>query len=371
MDSHQRRRLAREMRRLGLGQIREKILAHPDEKLPPKLKWQDALTVVGALLGVVGWVDMPVYFRIACLALCPIFLIVSFWSHKNWLPLWRGFASLVVIAFGVVAIFVVVHNVAATLTLGWNNPASIEAGAPLSALQLNAVALSEGKGVNGDYIYEPTFNATLPVGTQTLHVTFIPKDPRFPSREKTVAIAVLESPVEISPPQVVFGQIAFEGGSGKIPSQFSQQYTFRITNTTARDIYSIGAELKIKSDRLSIDEFNLGIPKSSWKPLNDVGLSGNQSGDMMAQGIRNKQTDKSFFVVELAHLEPHESREITIWESDAKGGRKDTATVTAAIYHSTFEPAPVLRSAKRTMFISGVPFPEGGILEKVSLLILP
>ncbi len=308
---------------------------------------------------------MPIYFRIACLTLCPIFLTVSFWSHKNWAPLWRVIASLAVITFGVGAVIGVVRSVASRVTLVWENPASIAAGAPLTQVQLNSVALSNGKKVDGDYIYEPTFNVTLPAGIHTLHVTFIPKDPRFSSLEKTVAIAVLEPPVEISPLQVVFSQVLIKDGSGRIPGHFSQQYTFRMTNTTNRDVYAIGAELKIKSDRLSVDNFNLGIPRSSWKALDDSAPNGTRMGDMIAMGMRNKETNRSFFVVELTHLEPHESREITIWESDPKDGNKDTATVTGTIYHSTFEPTPTLRTGEGVMLMPKVPFPESGSIEKL------
>lgn len=176
------------------------------------------------------------------------------------------------------------------------------------------------------------------------------------------------SSVEISPHEVVFRQVAINGGSGIIPGHFSQQYTFRITNTTDRDVYAIGAELKIKSDHLSVDDFNLGIPRSSWKPLDDSAPEGARTGDMMAEGIRNRKADTSCFAIAIAHLEPHESREVTMWESDPKAWNKDTAVVTGAIYHSTFEPAPTLRSGEASMFMPSVPFPESGTLEKIIAL---
>ncbi len=177
--------------------------------------------------------------------------------------------------------------------------------------------------------------------------------------------------VEISPSEVIFRQTAINGASGIIPNAFSQQYTFRITNTTDQDVYAIGAELKIKSDRLSVNDFNLDIPKASWKSLNESDPGNSQTGDMMVIGIHNKQTNLSCFVVEITHLEPHESREIAIWESDTKDGNEDTATVTGSIYHFSLEPDPVLRNAKGGMFLPNIPLPESGLVEKIVILHLP
>jgi hypothetical protein len=176
------------------------------------------------------------------------------------------------------------------------------------------------------------------------------------------------APVTISPEQVVFRQVMVNGAAGAIPSQFSQQYTFRMTNTTDRDVYAIGAELRIKSDHLSVDDFNLGIPRSSWKPLDDSAPEGARTGDMMAEGIRNREANTSYFAVAIAHLEPRESREVTISESDPKAGNDDTAVVTAAIYHSTFEPAPTLKNGEKPMLMPNVPLPESGTLEKIVAL---
>jgi alpha-tubulin suppressor-like RCC1 family protein len=53
----------------------------------------------------------------------------------------------------------------------WNAPASIQAGRPLSAAELNATA-----NVPGTFAYSPPAGAVLPIGSQTLHVTFTPAD---------------------------------------------------------------------------------------------------------------------------------------------------------------------------------------------------
>lgn len=366
MDSHQRRRLARERGRMGLEPAESKTPRSPKGEPSRTFRWQDAVAIVGVLLVFGFWTDLAVNLRIACIVLCAVLLAVSFTSHKNWPRLVRGATSLVVALIAVFMTVVVLRSRVPPVALVWVNPPPIAANSPLTKLQLNASALSNGIRVEGDYIYEPTFNATLPVGTQTLHVTFIPKDSRFPTREKTVAIAVLEPPVEISPNQIAFRDFVVRGGSNKIPSRFLQQYTFRITNKTDRDVYSIGAELDIKSDHLSVVDFDLRIPRSSWKPLDDTVPLSAQTGDMMAVGVRNKEANRSYFAVAIAHLEPHESREVAVRETHTNRNA-DTATLTGRIYHLTFDASPTLSSGNAAMLLmSNVPYPEGGgTLEKL------
>ena len=171
--------------------------------------------------------------------------------------------------------------------------------------------------------------------------------------------------IEISPKQVLFSQVTVTGNSGTVPNLFSQQYSARITNMTGRDVYEIGVRLNIESSSVSIRDFDLGIPKSSQKLLDDSGTNSTQLGDMMAIGCLNKQTNRAFFVVELAHLEPHESREITISET------KGAATLVGSVYNATFEPAPLLKTNKGIMFMPHIPLPETVSIESISLLNLP
>ena len=56
-------------------------------------------------------------------------------------------------------------------TIAWATPASIVAGTPLSAAQLNATA-----NVAGTFAYTPTAGAVLQVGTHTVSVLFTPAD---------------------------------------------------------------------------------------------------------------------------------------------------------------------------------------------------
>jgi hypothetical protein len=59
----------------------------------------------------------------------------------------------------------------ATPTVAWATPGAIISGTPLSATQLDATA-----SVPGSFIYNPAAGATLPVGNNTLSVTFTPTD---------------------------------------------------------------------------------------------------------------------------------------------------------------------------------------------------
>jgi hypothetical protein len=103
-------------------------------------------------------------------------------------------------------------------TITWDNPSPIIFGTPLSANQLNAAASVRGKAIDGDFVYDPTFGATLQIGTQTLHVKFIPRDlTAYAEKEKTILIVVkprqkalpptaptqpLRQPQEASPPDL-------------------------------------------------------------------------------------------------------------------------------------------------------------------------
>ena len=394
MDSHQRRGLAREMRRLRLDkkppvQSLKKDSAEKARFIEtPKFGIGFAFLSVGAsiVLTVLGvrMKHLSWLFIIAWIFACPA---VWIFSERLKPRLFRAVACILVL----VAIAIGLHfldaytrppaeAIVSPVTLRWTAPNSVMVGTHLNAEQLNAKAMSNGHEVPGTFVYNPTFGSTPEVGTDTLSVVFRPDDPTHfsPATSRaTVSLAVIDPhqasqssavPVEIFPHQVVFSQVAVSGGAGAIPNQLSQQYSFRITNRTDRDVYVIGAKLKIKSDHLTLSDFSLGIPKSSWKTMDNGEANGMQTGDMMLIGCRNKQTNKSFFLVELPHLEPHESREIIIWESDPKDGSTDIAVVNGTIFHSTFEPTPTLRTRKGVMLMPQVPFPEAATIEMLSVL---
>ncbi|WP_433972692.1 hypothetical protein [Tunturiibacter lichenicola] len=86
-----------------------------------------------------------------------------------------------------------------TVVISWNEPPAIDFGTPLSAKQLDAVAMAEGKEVEGNFIYNPTFGSTLPVGADTLAVTFTPKDVSLGAQTKTVTIRINPLPPKQGP----------------------------------------------------------------------------------------------------------------------------------------------------------------------------
>jgi len=394
MDSHQRRGLAREMRRLGLDTKPPVRSQRPDTAAEVRFIETPKFAIGFALFSLVACIVLTVLgVRLKHLSwlfiIAWIFSIPTAWIFSGRLKrrLVRVAVTILVLTATAIGLyFLNVYTgppeevVPSPLTLVWMTPNAVMVGDHLTAKQLNVKAISQGLEVPGTFVYNPTFGSTPEVGTDTLSVVFTPNDPTHFSpttSTATVPLVVIDphqasqsatAPIEISPRQVAFSQVAIKGGSGTIPSQLSQQYSFRITNTTDRDVYAIGAELRIKSNHLSLNDFSLGIPKSSWKTMDNGEANGMQTGDMMLIGCRSKQKNRSFFLVELPHLDPHESREIIIWETDPKDGSMDTAVVSGAIFHSTFEPTPTLRTRKGVMLMPRVPFPEAATIERLSVL---
>jgi hypothetical protein len=140
----------------------------------------------------------------ASLILYLVLTAASVWSLlKHALP-HRGLlgqivsACFLVIFMGGLGIFATVkqyhreHRPEVTIT--WREPSTIDYGTPLSEKQLNAVA-----SVGGTFVYNPTFEATLSSGVQTLSVTFTPKDLAYLPQTKTVTINI--KPPAVAPKQ--------------------------------------------------------------------------------------------------------------------------------------------------------------------------
>jgi len=71
-------------------------------------------------------------------------------------------------------------------TITWATPTPIQDGTALSATQLNALA-----SVPGVYTYAPAATTVLPLGKNTLKVTFIPTEAKYETISTTVEIEVL------------------------------------------------------------------------------------------------------------------------------------------------------------------------------------
>jgi hypothetical protein len=96
-------------------------------------------------------------------------------------------------------------------SLQWASPAPIQQGEALSAKQLNVIASVDGREMDGNFVYNPTFGATLPVGTNTLSVTFFPRDrTRYSEVTRTVALAVRPTSRQ-APPSVSTSKVPFHG----------------------------------------------------------------------------------------------------------------------------------------------------------------
>ena len=65
-----------------------------------------------------------------------------------------------------------------TPVITWNSPAPISPNTPLSSTQLDASAAdpNTGAAVAGTFVYTPAAGTLLPLGDQTLSVTFTPTD---------------------------------------------------------------------------------------------------------------------------------------------------------------------------------------------------
>jgi hypothetical protein len=86
-----------------------------------------------------------------------------------------------------------------TPVITWPVPASIVYGTALSATQLNATATVNGVSVPGTFTYTPAAGTVLPVGPNTLHVSFAPTDAvDYTAATATNSITVLTATPTVS-----------------------------------------------------------------------------------------------------------------------------------------------------------------------------
>ena len=117
----------------------------------------------------------------------------------------------------------------ATPTLTWAVPASITAGTPLGAAQLDAIASFDGMPLAGVLTYTPAAGTVLPAGSgQTLTVSFTPTDGTdFKAVTSSVPINVL--PQSTSPPQPTPTPTSRDGHrrAARLPAQAQQAWQTR------------------------------------------------------------------------------------------------------------------------------------------------
>ncbi|MDD3141038.1 MAG: 6-bladed beta-propeller [Lachnospiraceae bacterium] len=96
-----------------------------------------------------------------------------------------------------------------TPIINWNSPADIMYGTALSSIQLSASA-----SVPGTFVYTPISGTILDIGTQTLHVDFVPTDTaKYNTASADVQINVLPLPLKTptitwrNPADIVIGTV--------------------------------------------------------------------------------------------------------------------------------------------------------------------
>jgi hypothetical protein len=131
----------------------------------------------------------------------------------------------------------------ATTVLTWANPAAITYGTALSAAQLNATS----GGVAGTFVYTPPTGTILPVGVQTLSVTFTPTDGAdYSAATATVSLTVTKAPLTVTPTPAskVYGTAnpTFTGSiTGLVAGDIiTATYASAATTSTAVGVYSSG-----------------------------------------------------------------------------------------------------------------------------------
>jgi hypothetical protein len=122
-----------------------------------------------------------------------------------------------------------------TPVITWPAPASITYGSALSATQLNATAI-----IPGTFVYSPPAGTVLPVGSQTLSVTFAPSDTdHYNTASATTNITVNPAPSVPSgkPNLVVTNSLSRSTPQlGSLPTLFVR---LRVANTGAAPAHEV------------------------------------------------------------------------------------------------------------------------------------
>jgi hypothetical protein len=157
--------------------------------------WGTAPLAVSAVLAVlaVRMNNLSIFFVLAWAFGVPPAIIVC----RGITTRWRRYGStlILLVALGALLYWLDVvtkpNETKIEYVISWNNPKPIDTQTPLSKRELNAEAFSKGERIDGEFVYDPTFGATLPTGRQTLRVAFTPRDNvTYRQAEKTVVIEV-------------------------------------------------------------------------------------------------------------------------------------------------------------------------------------
>lgn len=114
--------------------------------------------------------------------------------------------------------------------------------------------------------------------------------------------------IEPRAPTVTISPSAVTYNTGDV---WSQTYTFRIQNDTRTDLYSVTFKLRVDSTKLSLKDFKFDVPKSSWKAIDENDPVSSKFGDILGLDCTDAK-GRPVFLRFLLHLNPHESREVTL-----------------------------------------------------------
>jgi len=167
--------------------------------------------------------------------------------------------------------------------------------------------------------------------------------------------------VEISPLQITFG-VSTPGAT----NTFSDQDIFRITNRTEQDIYGVVVKLRVDTTKVSIENFEFGVPQSSLKPLDPYSPNGQVIGDLLDTACLDA-SNHIVFLVYMPHLDPKDSRVVSLAYKNPGYDRPDTAptagetitlpdpklgfTVRAELSDFSKKPIPTHRTRSGTMYL--------------------
>jgi len=190
--------------------------------------------------------------------------------------------------------------------------------------------------------------------------------PEVPIQPKLEALPTkpkrsLAPTVTISPTQVILRL----PGSDPQPDTLSETYTFRISNTTAQDVYMVSFKFRAMTDKINPTALYFGVPKSSRKPLVDTeDTVGSRFSDIAGVDCLD-QSRRPVLVRLIVKLGPHESREVLIGLKNvsAAGQRRqgellpkkvnpptgENFVLRAQVYHHTVEPQPLLQTGNMRM----------------------
>ncbi len=147
----------------------------------------------------------------------------------------------------------------ATPVITWSNPAAIGYGIQLSAAQLNATASPSG----GAFVYTPPVGTVLPVGTQTLSVTYTPTD-TIDYRTAAASVTIQVNPgltfTSVSPPSGAYQSPATTG----TPVSVTLNGTGFSSNSVVQLAWASGPTI-LTSSYLGPDQLTATIPGSFFQ----------------------------------------------------------------------------------------------------------